>query len=207
MDTIRAVAHLAAGRERGSEHGDPTSPNFGSPSMESALITAIDVLDELGMRPADDRATQTRLAAATDRASSARVEPDDLAATIMKDYMLQEAAAARMAATGRIDPLSVISDPTSDRQGLDAANRLKDMAGIHAHAIFDRASPDDMAAMAAGRYDQIVGGNTAFALSTQLKMSAETITTEAGSAGRRETPAKGPAAMARPMPTARSASR
>jgi hypothetical protein len=209
MDTIRAVAHMA------SEHADRNDPvrkaenaRLSSATRQSmaARSTAIgderligpvnQVLAELhdmGMRPADDRATQLRVASAVDRAVAAGPEVADVAPAIMRDYMLQEAAAARLAGTGSMDPLAAISDPASARAGLDAASRLREMAGIHAHAIFDRASPNDMSAIAAGRYDMVAGGNTAFAIATQLRMSAETLMTREASPERRTTPGKGPA--------------
>lgn len=209
MDTIRAVAHMA------SEHADRRNPvriaenarlsgtmrqtlearagAIGDERLIAPVNQAIDTLHDMGMRPADDRATQFRLAAAIDRAAAAGPELVDVAPAIMRDYMLQEAAAARLSATGSMDPLAAISDPASARAGLDAANRLREMSGIHAHAIFDRASPNDMSAIAAGRYDMISGGNTAFAVSTQLRMSAETLMTHEAASERRTTPGKGPA--------------
>lgn len=209
MDTIRAVALMA------SEHADRLDPvriaenarlpnetretlrsrssAIGDPRLIMPVNHAVAALHDMGMRPADDRATQVRLASAIDRVVTSGPVTDDLAPVIMRDYMLQEAAAARLAGTGSLDPLAAISDPSSARSELDAASRLRDMAGIHAHAIFDRASPADMAAIASGRYDMITGGNTAFAVATQLRISAEALMTREAPAERRTTPSKGPA--------------
>jgi len=208
MDTIRAVAHMA------SEHADRNDPirisenarlskamretlsarsnAIGDERLVGPVNQAVAALHDMGMRPADDRATQMRLASAVDRATAAGPDLVDVGPSIMRDYMLQEAAAARLAGTGSIDPLATLSDPSSSRATLEAASRLKEMSGIHAHAIFDRASPNDLSAIAAGRYDMIVGGNTAFAVSTQLRMSAETLMTPGAPPERRGSGSKGP---------------
>ncbi len=194
MDTIRAVAHMA------SEHADRNDPvrvsenarlpeavrkrlSDRSTAIGDARIAvpaghAISALHDMGMRPADDRATQIRLAAAIDRTAAMQPPPRDMVTSIMRDYMLQEAAAARMAGTGSLDPLAAVSDPASSRSSLDAASRLKQMSGIQAHLIFDRASLPDMVAIASGRFDAITGGNTAFAVSSQLRLSADAIMTQ-----------------------------
>lgn len=216
MDTIRAIARMA------SEHADRLDPvraeqtarlpqalrrelaarssAIPDPTLREHVSRAIAVLHDLHMRPADDRATQIRLASAVDRAASCDRPGADVAPSIMRDYLLQEAAAARLAASGGRDPLSSVSDPSSARTALDAASRLRDMAGVQAHAIFDRASPSDMVAIASGRYDAISGGNTAFAVSTQLGMSATTLMDPGSVTERRTTGAKGPADHAPPMP-------
>jgi hypothetical protein len=94
----------------------------------------------------------------------------------MKDFMLQEAAAARLTASGRTDPLAHVSDPESRRDALDAASTLK-RTGVSAHPIFDRASDADMSAIASGRYDRIEAEHTRFAVSAQLRMSARAMAT------------------------------
>lgn len=180
MDSIRAVADLANADER----GDPAQAaiirdgHALSDTSDVALL-AIRLLARAGMRPADDRATQTRLANALTRSISSNADSEDrskVLGSIMNDYLLQEAAAARLVGSGGRDPLDAIADPASERGSLNAASILK-RSSVNAHSLFDRADAADLMAIASGRYDAIANEHTRFGVSSQLRLDARAMST------------------------------
>lgn len=174
MDTIRAISQMAVAEADGND-GSRTAGaahlNRTSPGLHDAAIASIRLVGSMGLKPADDRATQARLASAVGRSAEDRGDAESRTSGMMKDFLLQEAAAARLVASGGQDPLGHVSDPGSSRGALEAASMLK-RSGVGAHPIFDRASDADMSAIASGRYDRIQAEHTRFAISAQLRMSA-----------------------------------
>ena len=206
MDTIRAVSqmaieevdHAAGARTAGAAHLDRVSPGLAEPVLEAIQVTAMQ-----RMQPDADRATQTRLASAVERHAATREPGAERRASfdaIMKDYLLQEAAGARLEAHGLVDPLERHADRDTARSSLRAAETLK-RHGVSAHAIFDRASHEDMQAIASGSYDRIAQEHTRFAVSSQLRLTPRAMATPAAQpviASPRTYPAAG--ATKGPMP-------
>lgn len=206
MDSIKAVAELATAEERGAPGmASMTIQGHDMAPVSDLALDAIRLLDKAGLRPADDRATQTRLANALTRSiGSASEQPDRVQAlsSIMNDVLMQEAAAARLVAAGRRDPLDAVSDPASDRGGLNAASILK-RSNVNAHALLDRADIADMTAIAAGRYDVIRSEHTRFAVSSQLRLDARAMSTPTVIPIRAPTSiAKGPSDVGQPLAVA-----
>jgi hypothetical protein len=206
MDSIKAVAELATAEERGApDKASMTAPGHDMAPVSDIALDAIRLLDKAGLRPADDRATQTRLANALTRSIASTAEqPDRVQAlsSIMNDVLLQEAAAARLVAAGRRDPLDAVSDPASNRGALNAASMLK-RSNVNAHALLDRADVADTTAIATGRYDAIQSEHTRFAVSSQLRLDARAMSTPTVIPIRAPTSiAKGPADVGQTMAVA-----
>lgn len=180
MDSIRAVADLATADERGKpEAAAMNSPDHSMSPVSDVALEAVRLLDRAGLRPADDRATQTRLANALVRSISSQSGEQDrsrILGSVMNDVLMQEAAAARLVSAGGRDPLDAISDPASARDALNAASILK-RSGVNAHALLDRADAADTIAIASGRYDSIASEHTRFAVSSQLRLDARAMST------------------------------
>src|SRR3546814_17141738 len=77
------------------------------------------MLPATGHMPDDDLATQTRLAAAVDRQitgkTSEHQDEPTVARSILNDFYLQEAAAARLKMAGEQDPLAYVANPDTRR--------------------------------------------------------------------------------------------
>lgn len=208
MDTIDAVSLMAAANEAGLDQSrTPAAGELNRRANGLAAVTSrlIETAAANGLQPAIDGATQIRIASAIERvATRAQHHPIDALQSTRAahlDFMLQEAAGARMSEKGGADPLLALSDLHSSRAGLKAASILKDRHGLDAHALFDRADLRDMQAIASGRFADIRGEITSFAVSKNLALDpvsmAATIAGAPSKADMSEYPtggvAKGPA--------------
>lgn len=184
METVRAILQMASAEAQGG-HGDRTAGaahfNRMSPGLHLVALQAIRVLHVNEMQPDIDHATASRLASAIERQSvNAPAGPDDgVARNILCDFLMQEAAAARLIGSGAPEPLEHHADPDSNRANLRPADALK-RNGINPHITFDRATVSDLQAIAGGRYDMIQNDHTRFAVSTQLKMNANAMAMPTG---------------------------
>ena len=204
MNMLNDVASIAIAVEERTIDHDASFERLRSKGVGQAALEAVRHLSEAGLRPSDDRATQIRLSNALLRAETAPppVDGDRSAATasVMRDVMLQEAAAARLAAAGKHDPLAAVTDPASARGSLNAASMLK-RSGVGAHPILDRATDHDAAAIAGGRFDRIEGEHTRFAVSSQLRLDSRAMAVQTIAPANRAVPVlgKGPTRSV-PMP-------
>lgn len=176
MNTLRAVEQMSKAEIEGMD-GERTVAashlNRRAPGAHTAALQAIKVIAQNNLHPEEDRATQLRLATAIERNFTDRSNPDPSTQTraILTDFFMQEAAAARMAGIGSGDPLGHLESQLSDRAALRASDLLK-RSGLNPHAIFDRASDHDMAAIASGRFSDMQGQHTQFAISAQLRLNS-----------------------------------
>lgn len=177
MDTIDAVSRMAAAHDAGLDQSRTPAAmelNRRAPGLAAVASRLIETAHANGLQPAIDGATQVRMASAIERVGArARTHPIDALQSTRAahlDFMLQEAAAARMPEKGGVDPLKPMADAQSSRGSLRAAAILKDRHGIDAHAIFDRADIRDMHAIASGRFADIMGETTSFAISKGLAL-------------------------------------
>src|SRR3546814_5107933 len=96
------------------------------------------------------RSTQTRLAAAVDRQitgkTSEHQDEPTVARSILNDFYLQEAAAARLKMAGEQDPLAYVANPDT-RRDLDVTFDILERNRIKADAILKTASKNDMVAI------------------------------------------------------------
>lgn len=177
MDTIDAVSLMAAANDAGLDQSRTPAAgdlNRRAPGLAAVTARLIETAEANGLQPAIDGATQVRIASAIERVAARAVNHpiDPLQGTRAAhlDFMLQEAAAARMPQKGGIDPLAPMVDVQSSRTTLRAAHVLKERHGVDAHAIFDRADLRDMQAIASGRFADIRGEITSFAISKHLSL-------------------------------------
>jgi len=177
MDTIDAVSLMAAANDAGLDQSRTPAAgelNRRAPGLAAVTARLVETAEANGLQPAVDGATQVRIASAIERvaarATNHPIDPLQGTRAAHLDFMLQEAAAARMQEKGGADPLAPLVDVQSSRAGLRAARILKDRHGVDAHAIFDRADLRDMQAIASGRFADIRGEITSFAISKHLSL-------------------------------------
>src|SRR3546814_5711422 len=137
METIRAINIIAASEEAvvdGTRTPGGVALNKQSQKIHLAAVQAVIILQANGLNPDDDLATQTRLAAAVDRQitgkTSEHQDEPTVASSILNDFYLQEAAAARLKMAGEQDPLAYVAQPEPKRApdvplDLLERNRLK----------------------------------------------------------------------------------
>src|SRR3546814_11364902 len=103
------------------------------------------------------RSTQTRLAAAVDRQitgkTSEHQDEPTVARSILNDFYLQEAAAARLKMAGEQDPLAYVSN-TDTRRDLAVKSDIPERNRIKADAILKTAPKNDRDRLASGRFEQ-----------------------------------------------------
>src|SRR3546814_771717 len=183
METIRAINIIAAAEEAGVD-GTRTpggvALNKQSQKIHLAAVQAVIILQANGLNPDDDLATQTRLAAAVDRQitgkTSEHQDEPTVARSILNDFYLQEAAAARLKMAGEQDPLAYVANPDT-RRDLDVTFDILERNRIKADAILKTASKNDMVAIASGRFDQVHSEHTRFAVGTILRHTQEQMAT------------------------------
>lgn len=180
MDMIDAVAGMAAAEAAGrdaSRTPHAAELNRRAPGLAAVALRLAETARANGLNPDVDGATQTRMASALERlAIRQNADPlDPIEATRMAhlDFTLQEAAGLRLPEKGGIDPLMYLADRDSSRGSYNPASILRTSHGINAHAIFDRADNRDMEAIASGRFDDIAGRVTRFAITETLKLQPD----------------------------------
>lgn len=180
MDMIDAVAGMAAAEAAGrdaSRTSYATELNRRAPGLAAVAHRLVETAAANGLRPDVDGATQTRMASALERLSirlaTQPMDPVDATRAAHLDFTLQEAAGLRLPEKGGIDPLMYLADGGSSRGSYNPASILRNAHGINAHAIFDRADMRDMEAIASGRFDDVAGRVTRFAITETLKLQPD----------------------------------
>lgn len=185
MNSLSAVTRMAAAHDARLDIARTAAGadlNRIQPGLANVAARLIETADANGLQPGQDSATQIRIASAIDRvavrAQSHGLDPIQSTRTAHLDFMIQEAASARMPDKGALDPLQPHKHPLSSRSTLRAAKILKDRHGIDAHAIFDRASQEDMQAIASGQFSKISAEITSYAISKSLAFDPKTMATK-----------------------------
>ena len=167
MNHIEAIENIANQGSQGKVHFARVDPHF-----PKAVSDAILVVDQNAFNPSNDKATQTRLAAAIGRelatGKPAHEGHLDQTKAILVDMMIQEAAAAKLRSMGEKDPLQDLSNsPWRDDNEFNSPRQLLKRNGLDPSTIIDSANVPDLQSIASGRYENIKNPYTTFAISTQ----------------------------------------
>lgn len=183
METVRAISSMALAEAAGID--GTRSPGAAAlrkraPEFDIAVNQAIAISDMNRLNPANDQATQFRLASAVDRQitgiSEGLQDSSRLTANILNDFMMQETAARRLMDQGQPDPLARLTSNESSRETLEPATILSRQR-ISPSIALNSASKEDLSAIAAGQYDRIASPHAREAVSMSLGLSNKQMAT------------------------------
>lgn len=175
METIRAVQNIARAQEQlldGARTPGGMALRRHSPTLNVVADKAIMILDANGLSPAQDAATQYRLATALDRQITGPVDSDQQLAVrdVLNDVYLQEAASRRLSLHHGHDPLGHLC-ASPDARNTDDAQAILSRNRIDCARLLRTTGIDDLQEIAAGRYDKIVNDVTRQKLAIVLRLT------------------------------------